>query len=93
MVPVSLVLLFFYDSVPPFYPSISLAWEWMLIYSAYSDAVGDKPWADSSETPMRDFWKANDTWLPTWGPVKDRGMVVKSVKMWQEGACGTVKST
>lgn len=36
---------------------------------------------------MRDFWKANDTWLPTWGPVKDRGMVVKSVRMWQEGAC------
>jgi hypothetical protein len=53
----------------------------------YSDAIGGKPWADSSETPMRDFWKANDTWLPTWGPVKDRGMVVKSVKMWQEGAC------
>ncbi|KAH7183257.1 concanavalin A-like lectin/glucanase domain-containing protein [Fusarium flagelliforme] len=58
----------------------------------FPDAIGDKPWADSSETPMRDFWKANDTWLPTWGPVKDRGMVVKSVKMWQEGACGT-KST
>ncbi|CAJ0546586.1 Ff.00g012130.m01.CDS01 [Fusarium sp. VM40] len=53
----------------------------------FPDAIGGKPWADSSETPMRDFWKANDTWLPTWGPVKDRGMVVKSVKMWQEGAC------
>ncbi|KAF4341366.1 beta-1 3-glucan-binding [Fusarium beomiforme] len=53
----------------------------------FPDAIGDKPWADSSETPMRDFWKANETWLPSWGPVKDRGMVVKSVRMWQEGAC------
>lgn len=58
-----------------------------LTHFCYRDAIGDKPWADSSETPMRDFWKANDTWLPTWGPVKDRGMIVKSVRMWQEGAC------
>ncbi|KAF5667450.1 beta-1,3-glucan binding protein [Fusarium heterosporum] len=53
----------------------------------FPDAIGGKPWADSSETPMSDFWKANDIWLPTWGPVEDRGMIVKSVKMWQEGAC------
>ncbi|KAF5021881.1 hypothetical protein F66182_6072 [Fusarium sp. NRRL 66182] len=61
-----------------------LAW---LTQFHISDAVGGKPWADSSETPMRDFWKANETWLPSWGPVEQRGMVVKSVKMWQEGAC------
>ncbi|KAF4955565.1 hypothetical protein FSARC_11828 [Fusarium sarcochroum] len=53
----------------------------------FPDAIGGKPWADSSETPMRDFWKANETWLPTWGPKEERGMVIKSVKMWQEGAC------
>jgi hypothetical protein len=33
-------------------------------------------------------WKAIDTWLPTWGQGNDRGMTVKSVKMWQQGACG-----
>ncbi|KAF7543012.1 hypothetical protein G7Z17_g11091 [Cylindrodendrum hubeiense] len=53
----------------------------------FSDAVGGKPWADNSETPMREFWKANSTWLPTWGAKEDRGMVIKSVKMWQEGKC------
>ncbi|KAH7140029.1 concanavalin A-like lectin/glucanase domain-containing protein [Dactylonectria estremocensis] len=53
----------------------------------FPDAVGGKPWADSSETPMRDFWKANSTWLPSWGPPEERGMVIQSVKMWQEGKC------
>ncbi|UPK99869.1 hypothetical protein LCI18_010804 [Fusarium solani-melongenae] len=53
----------------------------------FPDAVGGKPWADRSETPMRDFWKANETWLPSWGPKEERGMVVKSVKMWQQGQC------
>ncbi|KAJ3531263.1 hypothetical protein NM208_g8953 [Fusarium decemcellulare] len=53
----------------------------------FPDGMGTKPWADGSDTPMKDFWKANSTWLPTWGPVEDRGMIVKSVKMWQEGAC------
>jgi hypothetical protein len=49
--------------------------------------MGGKPWSDSSETPMRDFWKANSTWLPTWGSKEERGMVIKSVKMWQQGKC------
>ncbi|KAH8659712.1 concanavalin A-like lectin/glucanase domain-containing protein [Ilyonectria robusta] len=53
----------------------------------FPDAVGGKPWADNSETPMRDFWKSNSTWLPSWGPKEERGMVIKSVKMWQEGKC------
>ncbi|KAF4970251.1 hypothetical protein FZEAL_10086 [Fusarium zealandicum] len=53
----------------------------------FPDGMGEKPWADGSDTPMKDFWKANSTWLPSWGPVEDRGMIVRSVKMWQEGSC------
>jgi hypothetical protein len=30
---------------------------------------------------------AKDTWLPTWGEGNDRGMTVKSVKMWEHGNC------
>lgn len=30
---------------------------------------------------------AKDKWLPTWGKGNDRGMTVKSVKMWQAGKC------
>ena len=48
---------------------------------------GNKPWIDGSSTAMRDFWLANGTWLPTWGKDEDRGMTVKSVKMWQQGEC------
>jgi hypothetical protein len=50
-----------------------------------SNSKGNKPWIDGSSTAMRDFWKANSTWLPTWGANENRGMTVKSVKMWQEG--------
>ncbi|KAK2592717.1 hypothetical protein QQS21_009592 [Conoideocrella luteorostrata] len=53
----------------------------------FPDKLGAKPWSDDSSAPMRDFWEAKDTWLPSWGEAKDRGMVVRSVKMWQEGAC------
>lgn len=52
------------------------------------DAEGGKPWVDwGSGTAARDFWEANSTWLPTWGAGEARGMTVKSVKMWQQGAC------
>jgi beta-glucanase (GH16 family) len=30
---------------------------------------------------------AKDTWLPTWGEGNERGMTVKSVKMWEHGKC------
>jgi hypothetical protein len=30
---------------------------------------------------------AKDEWLPTWGEGVERGMTVKSVKMWQAGKC------
>ncbi|KAF5646355.1 glycoside hydrolase family 16 [Fusarium sp. NRRL 52700] len=53
----------------------------------FPDKLGQKPWSDESSAPMRDFWDAKDTWLPSWGDQKDRGMIVRSVKMWQEGAC------
>lgn len=58
----------------------------MLVFC--SDSVADKPWIDAS-TYMApgSFYEAVDTWLPTWGAGNDRGMTVKSVKMWQEGAC------
>ncbi|KAL6924110.1 hypothetical protein FSST1_001384 [Fusarium sambucinum] len=53
----------------------------------FPDKLGAKPWSDESSAPMRDFWDAKDTWLPSWGEEKDRGMIVRSVRMWQEGAC------
>ncbi|KAH9863832.1 hypothetical protein J1614_009764 [Plenodomus biglobosus] len=46
-----------------------------------------KPWVDGSAFAARDFWKARDDWLPTWGDGVSRGMTVKSVKMWQAGKC------
>jgi hypothetical protein len=33
------------------------------------------------------FTTAKDEWLPTWGEGTERGMTVKSVKMWQAGKC------
>ncbi|RSM00831.1 hypothetical protein CEP52_008900 [Fusarium oligoseptatum] len=55
----------------------------------FPDKLGEKPWSDESSAPMRDFWDAKNTWLPSWGEEKDRGMIVRSVKMWQEGACSS----
>jgi len=40
-----------------------------------------------SSLAFRDFWNAKDDWLPTWGEGTERGMTVKSVKMWQAGKC------
>lgn len=53
----------------------------------FADSVGGKPWVDrGSPAAMMDFWKANATWYPTWDP---DGMIVKSAKMWQLGACSS----
>lgn len=52
------------------------------------DGIGGKPWVDSGSSASRDFWNAAGSWLPTWGTGNDNSMTVKSVKMWQEGACG-----
>lgn len=53
-----------------------------------SDGVAEKPWVDAS-TYMApgSFYEQVNKWYPTWGEGNDRGMTVKSVKMWQEGAC------
>ncbi|EAW08576.1 glycosyl hydrolase family protein [Aspergillus clavatus NRRL 1] len=53
----------------------------------FPDQVGSKPWMDKSDTSMRDFWMANSSWLPTWGDTHSRAMIVKSVRMWQQGSC------
>ncbi|KZM27353.1 hydrolase [Ascochyta rabiei] len=53
----------------------------------FYDGKYNKPWVDGSTSAARDFWKAKDQWLPTWGEGNDRGMTVKSVKMWQQGKC------
>ncbi|KAF2430320.1 glucan endo-1,3-beta-D-glucosidase [Tothia fuscella] len=48
----------------------------------FQDGKSGKPWVDGSPTAKNDFWKARDSWYPTW---KDGGsMIVKSVKMWQQ---------
>lgn len=53
----------------------------------FPNGQGGKPWIDGGATSMLNFWLANGTWLPTWGSGEDRGMTVKSVKMWQQGKC------
>ncbi|KAH7918271.1 glycoside hydrolase family 16 protein [Leucogyrophana mollusca] len=49
----------------------------------FPDNAGGKPWLDGSNTAMRDFALAQDTWYSTWGSVEDRSLVVDYVKMWQ----------
>ena len=53
----------------------------------FFEGKGNKPWVDGSPSAQADFIKAKDQWLPTWGAGNDRGMTVKSVKMWREGGC------
>jgi len=54
----------------------------------FGDSIGGKPWVDEQPSSAAfDFWKANSTWLKTWGAGDKRGMTVQSVKMWQQGAC------
>ncbi|KAF2864817.1 glycosyl hydrolase [Massariosphaeria phaeospora] len=53
----------------------------------FYDGKFDKPWVDNGATAASDFYKAKDKWLPTWGTGNERGMTVKSVKMWREGLC------
>lgn len=55
----------------------------------FKDKVGGKPWIDDAKNAQWTFWNAASEWLPTWAQGADRGMTVKSVKMWQAGACGS----
>ncbi|CAK5283806.1 unnamed protein product [Mycena citricolor] len=44
----------------------------------------EKPWLDGSATAPLDFLRAQSQWYPTWPQdVKQRAMVVDSVKMWE----------
>jgi hypothetical protein len=49
--------------------------------------AGNKPWRNDSPRAMRDFWEARDQWYPTWGDANQRGMTVRSVKMYKLGGC------
>jgi hypothetical protein len=45
-----------------------------------------KPWKNTQTraTAMSNFATKSDVWFPTWGDAPDRGLQVKSVKMWQK---------
>ncbi|KAG6117482.1 hypothetical protein E4U13_001043 [Claviceps humidiphila] len=53
----------------------------------FLDNVGGKPWIDDAKNAQWNFWNAANKWLPTWGQGDERGMTVRSVKMWQAGHC------
>lgn len=53
----------------------------------FPDGVGNKPWGNQSPTAPKEFWDSMDNWLPSWGNGTERGLTVKSVKMWKQGAC------
>lgn len=47
----------------------------------FEDGTGGKPWVDQSPTAKKEFWEKRRQFFPTWA---EGGMVVKSVKMWQQ---------
>ncbi|KAG4437092.1 hypothetical protein IFR05_007426 [Cadophora sp. M221] len=53
----------------------------------FGDGVSSKPWGDASLNAPLEFYNAQSIWYPTWGNETARGMTIKSVKMWSEGAC------
>ncbi|EGE05576.1 glycosyl hydrolase [Trichophyton equinum CBS 127.97] len=53
----------------------------------FPDGKGGKPWTDVGQAAS-DFYSSLDKFYPTWPKDNSRGMTVRSVKMWQEGACG-----
>ncbi|KAJ9603933.1 hypothetical protein H2200_011455 [Cladophialophora chaetospira] len=55
----------------------------------FQDGVGHKPWVDGKDSAASDFYGARSEWEPSWPEGNDRGLTVKSVKMWQQGACST----
>jgi hypothetical protein len=63
---------------------------WLTIW-CNSDNIGDKPWIDAATNAQWTFWSTASEWLPTWGKGDERGMTVKSVKMWQSGRCGATQ--
>lgn len=66
----------------PFYLILSLAaggtngW--------FPDNAGNKPWLDGSNTAMKDFALAQNTWYQTWGSDgESQSFIIDYVKMWQ----------
>lgn len=55
------------------------------------DGYGGKPWVDKSATAPEQFLNAQPAWAATWGEGDTRGMTVKSVKMFNPGACNAGK--
>lgn len=53
----------------------------------FPNGIGNKPWGNESPTAPKEFWDGASNWLPTWGEGAKRGLTVKSVKMWKQGAC------
>ncbi|KAM5497480.1 hypothetical protein McanMca71_007343 [Microsporum canis] len=53
----------------------------------FPDGKGGKPWTDVGQAAS-DFYSSLDKFYPTWPKDNSRGMTIKSVKMWQQGACG-----
>ncbi|KAF3941659.1 Beta-glucanase [Dactylella cylindrospora] len=53
----------------------------------FPDARTGKPWIDRSSRAAGDFWSEVNAWYPTWGQGEGRAMIVRNVKMWQEGKC------
>jgi len=53
----------------------------------FPDGYNGKPWVDLSPTAAQEFYSAKNKWLPTWGNANQSSMVIKSVKMYQQGAC------
>lgn len=53
------------------------------------DAVNNltlKPWLNSSPTAAADFWRARNSWLPTWNLVqnlsREASLIVDYVRIW-----------
>jgi len=47
----------------------------------FDDEKSDKPWINSSPNAKKDFWKAQDSWFPTW---TNPQMEISKVMMWQQ---------
>jgi hypothetical protein len=53
----------------------------------FQDGKSGKPWVDASPSAKKDFWDAQNEWLPTWE--KNSEMQVKSVKIYQQEGYGS----
>jgi beta-glucanase (GH16 family) len=47
----------------------------------FQDTVAGKPWLDGSPNARKDFWQAQDEWLPTWTSPQ---LEISKVMMWKQ---------